>query len=149
MTRVDAETGYAGDVLPRDAWALLESDRKAQLVDVRTTAEWNFVGVPDLSDLGRQPLLVEWQDFPALAPNPEFVASANQRLGAAGAGKHTPILLLCRSGARSRAAAIALTKAGYGRAFNVACGFEGDANAAGHRGVTNGWKATGLPWRQT
>lgn len=148
MAQVDSAAGYAGDILPDEAWALLERQSQAQLVDVRTTAEWNFVGLPDLSSLGRTTLVVEWQSFPAMALNPDFVASAARCLKASGAGKETPILLLCRSGSRSRSAAIALTKAGYAQAFNVAGGFEGDPNAAGHRGVTNGWKATGLPWRQ-
>ncbi|HWE05685.1 MAG TPA: rhodanese-like domain-containing protein [Rhizomicrobium sp.] len=148
MAQVDSAAGYAGDLLPDAAWALLERQPMAQLVDVRTTAEWNFVGQPDLSSLGRTAHLVEWQNFPSMALNPEFVASAAHHLEASGAGKETPLVLLCRSGARSRAAAIALTKAGYAQAFNIAGGFEGDANAAGHRGVTNGWKAAGLPWRQ-
>jgi rhodanese-related sulfurtransferase len=149
MARTDSAIQYAGDVLPGEAWELLESDPKAQLVDVRTAAEWNFVGVPDISGLGRNTHLVEWQRFPTMALNPEFVASVAERMQAAGAGKETPLLLLCRSGTRSRSAAVALTEAGFARAFNVASGFEGDPNAAGHRGMTNGWKATGLPWRQT
>ena len=148
MAQVNTAAGYAGDLLPDEAWAMLKRRPAAQLVDVRTTAEWNFVGLPDLSSLGRTVHLVEWQDFPSMALNPDFVASTAQRLEAGGAGKETPVLLLCRSGARSRSAAIALTKAGYAQAFNIAGGFEGDADAAGHRGVTNGWKATGLPWRQ-
>jgi rhodanese-related sulfurtransferase len=148
MAQVNAAAGYAGDLLPDEAWALLTRQPAAQLVDVRTTAEWNFVGIPDLSSLGRTTHLVGWQNYPSMALNPDFVASTAQRLEAGGAGKETPVLLLCRSGARSRSAAIALTKAGYAQAFNIAGGFEGDANAAGHRGVTNGWKATGLPWRQ-
>ena len=149
MAQIDSAAGYAGDLLPDEAWALLERHPGAQMVDVRTAPEWNFVGLPDLSSLGRAAHLVEWQNFPTMALNSDFVASAARRLEASGAGKETPILLLCRSGSRSRSAAIALTKAGYARAFNVAGGFEGDPNAAGHRGVTNGWKATGLPWRQT
>jgi rhodanese-related sulfurtransferase len=148
MAQVNTAAGYAGDLLPDEAWAMLKRRPAAQLVDVRTTAEWNFVGLPDLSSLGRTVHLVEWQNFPSMALNPDFVASTAQRLEAGGAGKETPVLLLCRSGARSRSAAIALTKAGYAQAFNIAGGFEGDADAAGHRGVTNGWKATGLPWRQ-
>ena len=59
------------------------------------------------------------------------------------------MLLLCRSGGRSRAAAMALTAAGYAHAYNIAGGFEGDLNATKHRGGMNGWKAAGLPWNQT
>lgn len=135
---------YAGDISAAEAWDRLSADARAQLVDVRTVAEWNFVGVPDLSPLGRQALCVEWQSFPTGARNPDFVAQASQALN----DKDAPVMLLCRSGARSRAAAIALTQAGFRQAFNVAGGFEGDADAQGHRGATNGWKAAHLPWKQ-
>ena len=135
---------YAGDVSPREAWQKLSSDPRTQLVDVRTMAEWNFVGVPDLSSLGRQLHCIEWQSFPRGDLNPDFVREAAAHLG----GEDTPVLLLCRSGARSRAAAIALTNAGFRQAFNIADGFEGSVDADGHRGVRNGWKAAGLPWRQ-
>lgn len=139
---------YAGDIDATEAWDRLQSDPKAQLIDVRTVAEWNFVGLPDLADLGRRAHCVEWQSFPGGGQNPGFTAEAMQALAAAGAGKSDPVLLLCRSGARSRAAAIALTAAGYEKAFNVAGGFEGDVDGEGHRGNLNGWKAAGLPWRQ-
>ncbi|MES2473624.1 MAG: rhodanese-like domain-containing protein [Pseudomonadota bacterium] len=139
---------YAGDISAAEAWDRLQGDPKAQLIDVRTVAEWNFVGVPDLEDLGRRVHCVEWQSFPNGAQNPGFAAEAVQTLAAAGAGKSDPVLLLCRSGARSRAAAIALTAAGYENALNVAGGFEGDVDGEGHRGNVNGWKASGLPWRQ-
>jgi rhodanese-related sulfurtransferase len=139
---------YAGDIDAATAWDRLQSDPKAQLIDVRTVAEWNFVGLPDLAKLGRRVHCVEWQSFPGGGQNPGFTAEAAQALAAAGAGKGDPVLLLCRSGARSRAAAIALTAAGYEKALNVAGGFEGDVDGEGHRGNLNGWKAAGLPWRQ-
>jgi len=135
---------YAGDISAAEAWERLKADPKAQLVDVRTVAEWNFVGLPDLSPVGRQAICVEWQSFPTGARNPGFVVEASQALG----DKNAPVLLLCRSGARSRAAAIALTEAGFAQAFNIAGGFEGDPDGEGHRGNRNGWKADNLPWRQ-
>jgi rhodanese-related sulfurtransferase len=137
---------YAGDLSAQDAWTLLQGDPRAQLIDVRTRAEWNFVGIPDLSDLGREAHLVEWQMFPTMQINPTFAGDAVQ---AAGGDKTAPVLFLCRSGARSRSAAIALTQAGYTRAYNVAGGFEGDLDGDRHRGARNGWKAAGLPWKQT
>jgi rhodanese-related sulfurtransferase len=140
-----ASLSYAGDISAAEAWEQLKANPKAQLVDVRTMAEWNFVGLPDLSSLGRQVHCIEWQQFPGGGRNPGFVAEAGQAL----ADKDAPVMLLCRSGARSRAAAIALTAAGYSRAFNVGDGFEGDVDAAGHRGHRNGWKAADLPWRQS
>jgi rhodanese-related sulfurtransferase len=137
---------YAGDLSAEEAWTLLKSDPRARLVDVRTQAEWNFVGLPDLGDLGRDVALVEWQMFPTMQVNPDFVAATE---AAAGADKTAPVLFLCRSGARSRSAAIALTRAGYAKAYNVAGGFEGDLDGERHRGQRNGWKAAGLPWKQT
>jgi rhodanese-related sulfurtransferase len=137
-------TDYAGDVTPEQAFDALKRDAKAALVDVRTQAEWSFVGLPDLRAIGRQPVLVEWQTFPAMARNPDFAAD----LARAGIGKGQPLYFLCRSGARSRAAAIAMTALGYGPCYNVAGGFEGNRDSDGHRGTVEGWKAAGCPWRQ-
>lgn len=136
--------GYAGDLRPAEAWALLEKDPKAVLVDVRTAPEWNFVGLPRLDGLGKETVCVSWQSYPSMARNDSFVAEVESK----GVGKGQPILLLCRSGARSRAAAIALTAAGFGPCYNVAEGFEGDRDSALHRGTVGGWKAAGLPWSQ-
>ena len=146
MTPGNTSLGYAGDLSATDAWALLQSDPAAQLVDVRTMAEWSFVGLPDLAGIGRQVHCVEWQSYPSMAQNPSFVAQAG---AAVGSRKDAPVLLLCRSGGRSRAAAMAMTAAGYEQAYNVAGGFEGDLDKNSHRGGANGWKAAGLPWRQT
>lgn len=140
---------YAGDVSATEAWTILEHEPKAQLIDVRTAAEWSFVGFPDLAELGRETLLVEWQSFPAMTVNPDFATAAAAAVRKAGADQGTPLLFLCRSGARSRAAAIAMTAAGYAKAYNVAGGFEGDLDGERHRGRCNGWKASGLPWRQS
>ena len=139
---------YAGDLSTAEAWSLLEKEPKAQLVDVRTAAEWTFVGTPDLSSLGRETLCIEWQSFPDMAINPDFPAIVAEQVQRMGAGPDTPLLFLCRSGARSRAAAMALTRAGFGKAYNIAGGFEGDLDERRHRGHRNGWKAQGLPWRQ-
>lgn len=127
--------GYAGDVTPQQAWELLH-DTDAVLVDVRTDAEWRFVGVPALEGLCR----VQWVDT-AGERNPGFVEEVRRLAG------DRPVVLLCRSGQRSVAAAKALTAAGSGPAYNVLDGFEGDLDGAGHRGAA-GWKAVGLPWTQ-
>ncbi len=141
--------GYAGNITSAEAWALLESDQQAQLVDVRTAAEWTFVGVPDLGPVGRKAVLVEWQVYPTMGRNAAFEDGVAERLAAAGATATTPVLFLCRSGARSQAAARAMTAKGFTKCFNVADGFEGDVDADRHRGRTSGWKARGLPWVQT
>jgi rhodanese-related sulfurtransferase len=136
--------GYAGDARADQAWSILEASPDAVLVDCRTQPEWAFVGVPDLSSLGRKPAFVPWQVFPSMQVNPEFV----RQVKAAGAKEDTPVLVICRSGSRSRAAAIALTREGFKRAYNVAGGFEGALDESRHRGSKEGWKATGLPWIQ-
>ncbi len=142
---VSPASGYAGDVTPRTAWKILNENKAAVLIDVRTRPEWNFVGLPDLTSAGKRPELLEWQMFPSMQPNPEFVAT----LSGAVADKDTPLLFLCRSGARSAAAAKAMTAAGYSTCLNVVDGFEGPLDAQAKRGTAGGWKAAGLPWRQT
>ena len=138
---------YAGDVGASEAWEALERQRGAQLVDVRTDAEWNYVGVPDISSLGRGTLFCEWQHFPAGDRNPNFAAELAAALAQVGYQRGEPLYFICRSGARSRSAAIVMTEAGYGPCFNIREGFEGDLDAHRRRG-TAGWKAEGLPWIQ-
>jgi len=136
--------GYAGDIDPQQAWKLLAEDPNAVLVDVRTDAEWKYVGIPDLSDLGKDVVTVQWKVFPEMDLNPIF----RQELEAEGVTPDQTLALLCRSGQRSAAAARALTDAGYRCCYNVAEGFEGDKDAHGHRGTKNGWQVRGLPWIQ-
>ena len=132
------------DVSPGEAWAALQSDPQAVLVDVRTDAEWNFVGVPELGEAGKQAILIPWQVFPTMQVNGHFA----EHLRKAGVSPESKVYYLCRSGARSLAAGQAAQLAGFPHAFNVADGFEGPVDAEGHRGTVAGWKAEGLPWRQ-
>jgi rhodanese-related sulfurtransferase len=140
---------YAGDVTPAAAYDLLSSNPGAVLVDVRTRPEWSFVGVPDLQEVGKEPVLLEWQNYPSMQMDPQFPERLQALLAQMGAPADAPLLFLCRSGARSRAAAIALTGAGRANCFNIADGFEGPRDAEGHRGTVAGWKAAGLPWGQS
>ena len=133
---------YAGDVTPTEAYAAVTGSDDAVLVDVRTRAEWAYVGVPQL-DSQRRPLFVEWQRYPDGSVNDAFV----DELRAAGVGEGTSIYFVCRSGVRSIAAAEAATAAGLGPAYNVLEGFEGPHDADGHRAGA-GWKVAGLPWKQ-
>jgi rhodanese-related sulfurtransferase len=135
---------YAGDVTPERAWDVLAAEPTAVLVDVRTQPEWSYVGLPMLDQLGKKPLCVSWQVYPAMAVNEGFA----EALAAAGVGPEQTVLLLCRSGVRSKAAAELLTAKGYARAYNIAGGFEGNHNADKHRGTVSGWKVAGLPWQQ-
>ena len=135
---------YAGDLSPNDALKLLDGDTSARLIDVRTDAEWSYVGVPDLSTAASDLVLLSWQRFPSMQVDPDFLS----QLSKIAPNLSAPLLFLCRSGVRSQSAAVAATSAGYTSAFNVAGGFEGDKNSDGHRGKINGWKALGLPWVQ-
>jgi rhodanese-related sulfurtransferase len=132
------------NVPPVRVWEALQKDPKAQLVDVRTDAEWNFVGLPDLSSAGKQVVPIQWQVYPTMARNGAFA----DQLKEAGFTSEHHIYFICRSGQRSHAAAQAAQAAGFPSAYNVAEGFEGGVDADGHRGTATGWKAAGLPWRQ-
>lgn len=137
----------AGDLAPREAWERLRADPQAVLVDVRTRIELALTGVPDLSSIGREPLCVEWMT--QQGRNPGFLEELTAALAARGAGPDTPILFLCRTSGRSRMAAGELTASGFRACYNIAEGFEGSLDAAGHRNSIDGWKAAGLPWKQT
>lgn len=115
-----------------DAWQMLVDDDRAILVDVRTETEWRTIGVPDTSEIGRDARFVHWTDEHG-APNPYFADLATE-----GLDPDTPILLLCRSGARSNAAAELLTASGYTQAMNVIAGFEGPVGPDGRH--AGGWK---------
>jgi rhodanese-related sulfurtransferase len=132
------------EISPADAWAAIQSDSDAVLVDVRTDAEWNFVGVPDLSPAGKRVVLIPWQVYPSMGVNGQF-AEMLHKAGVEGTNK---VFFICRSGARSHAAAQAAQAAGFAQVFNVTDGFEGPVDGDGHRGSLAGWKASGLPWMQ-
>jgi rhodanese-related sulfurtransferase len=132
------------NVTPKQSFAALLADPEAQLVDVRTDAEWQYVGIPDLRDAGKQAVLISWQYFPSGNVNQRFV----EELRDAGLSPDTKLYFLCRSGVRSLAAAEAAAASGFRHCFNVADGFEGHTDQQGHRGTRDGWKAEGLPWRQ-
>jgi rhodanese-related sulfurtransferase len=132
------------NVAPTQTWEALKADENAHLVDVRTDPEWNFVGVPELRAAGKQTILIPWQVYPTMQRNGSFEANLKQ----AGLTADHTVYFICRSGARSMAAAEAAQAAGFAKVFNVADGFEGPPDVQGHRGHTAGWKAEGLPWRQ-
>ncbi|MDX2308868.1 MAG: rhodanese-like domain-containing protein [Hyphomicrobium sp.] len=137
------------DVSVRDAWQRLQSDSQSILIDVRSRAEWSFVGVPDLAAIGKRVVLLEWQTYPDGRIDPEFPTRLDQLLDGSGAGKDTELFFICRSGARSRMAAEAMAAEGYTRCHNIAEGFEGTLDAHRQRGKVEGWKAEGYPWVQS
>ncbi len=128
---------YAGDLAPAQAWDKVAGG--AVLVDVRTEGEWEHIGVPDTSALDADPVFIQWS-LATGEPNPDFVSELQAVVPA-----EKQLVVLCRSGARSIAAAEAATAAGY-TAFNVLEGFEGVPDGFGDRTV-NGWKNRKLPWK--
>jgi rhodanese-related sulfurtransferase len=128
--------GYAGALLPAEAHKLMQAG--AKLVDVRTKPELQYVGKVPGS------VAVEWQTYPGNRENPEFLAELSTAVP-----KDQPVMFLCRSGARSHAAAEAATRAGWKEAYNILEGFEGDKNAEQHRNSVGGWRKAGLPWVQS
>ena len=134
-----------------ETWDGLLSNKDSVLVDVRTHAEWSFVGLPDLSELGKEPLLNQWATFPGMHQSTSFLDDLDSQLDGAAPSK---IYFLCRSGIRSLSAAHLVSEAFAARGQSVECiniigGFEGDLNQDRHRANMNGWKKNGLPWRQS
>lgn len=136
------------DLSAEQTWDKLKTDQKSVLVDVRTKAEWAFVGLPDLSAIGKRVLTLEWQTFPDSRIDSEFSERLGATLESAGVHKDDEVFFICRSGGRSRMAAEVMAAAGYQRCRNVAEGFEGPLDSSRHRGQTAGWKAAGLAWVQ-
>jgi rhodanese-related sulfurtransferase len=132
------------NISPRQVWEALQNNPDARLVDVRTDAEWNYVGIPDLSPVGQEPVLIPWQVYPAMQVNGAFTGQMRR----AGLEGHHHVYFLCRSGVRSLAAARAAAADGFPHVYNIDGGFEGPLDGDGHRGTAAGWKAEGLPWRQ-
>ena len=128
---------YAGDLTSVQAYEALQADSTSVLVDVRTSEEWDSVGVPDVPGV----VFAEWTR-PDGSPDRAFL----DQLAAAEISPDCAIYFLCRSGQRSRAAAQAATAAGYRRSYNVSDGFEGPPDPSGRRTVS-GWKNRRLPWR--
>lgn len=145
----NASGAYAGDKTASDTYKDLTEKHSATLIDVRTRAEWTFVGIPDIRGLNREPVLAEWQQFQGQPAAPTFVAALSEELEKRGVAKNDPLYFLCRSGARSLAAAMAMAQTGYTQCYNVVDGFEGPLDEHGHRGSIGGWKQCKLPWMQS
>lgn len=127
---------YAGDLTPEEAWQKVADG--ATLVDVRTEAEWQIIGVPDTSSIAVEPKFVQW-NLAGNVWNTAFLAELKAAVPA-----DSELVFLCRSGARSISAAETATEAGF-ISYNVLEGFEGVPNSYGDRTV-NGWKNRKLPW---
>lgn len=136
-TRAEAcDRPYAGEVTPREAWSLYTSRGDVRIVDVRTQAEWYWVGIVPGA------VTIEWKRYPGMSLNPDFLGQLR-----AAVDPGDIVLFLCRAGVRSGEAAALAAEDGYRRAFNILEGFEGDKDDSGQRGRVNGWRKAGLPWK--
>jgi rhodanese-related sulfurtransferase len=128
---------YAGALTPAEAWQVWQMAPGARLVDVRTRAEWDWVGrVPNAVE-------IEWLSYPGSTPNPAFMQQLKREVD-----HEALVMFMCRSGVRSDKAARAASEAGYTESYNVLEGFEGDRDANGQRNRVGGWRHAGLPWMQ-
>lgn len=126
---------YAGALTPKEAWEIWQLAPGARLVDVRTRAEWDWVGrIPGAEE-------IEWMHYPANQPNSHFLAQLKHRVD-----PEALVMFICRSGVRSHHAACLASQAGYAECYNVLEGFEGEKDASGQRGKSGGWRHSGLPW---
>ena len=128
------------NLLPKDAWALIQQNPKALFIDVRMEIESIYVGRPPGVHM------IAWYEYPELTPDPAVFVRQVER--EADADKARTVVLICRSGKRTVDAALALEAAGFTDVVNVVHGFEGDLNDQFHRSTLNGWRYDGLPWEQ-
>ena len=134
----EMELPYKGALLPAEAYQVLQESAGAQLVDIRSHAELDWVGrIPGATE-------IELRAYPGMQPNPDFLDQLAKQVD-----KTSPVMFICRSGSRSNQAAIMATQTGFSDCYNVLEGFEGDKDEQGHRGKFSGWKAAGLPWVQS
>jgi rhodanese-related sulfurtransferase len=128
---------YAGALTPREAHEIWQAAPGARLVDVRTRAEWDYVGrIPGATE-------IELLTYPGNRANATFLQELQQQVD-----KESLVMFICRSGGRSHNAAVLATAEGYDTCYNVLEGFEGDKDPQGHRNTVGGWRAAGLPWVQ-
>jgi len=138
------EMSYKRNLLPKMAIERLQNNPQALFVDVRSKAEYKYVGYPENS------ILIPWIDDPDWEPNPEaFSDVVMQELDGRENLLNTEIILICRSGFRSNEALKCLENKGFTQVSHVASGFEGDLDENDHRGNLNGWRHDGMPWSQS
>ena len=135
---------YSGDIKPTEVWEVLKKEKNCYLIDCRTSAEWDFVGIPDLDSIGKKTHLIEWQHYPTMEINVNFANEIKE----ISKEKDSKFIFICRSGGRSKSAAEYMTSQGFENCYNCLFGFEGGHDPNGQRGKESGWKFSKLPWKQ-
>jgi len=126
---------YAGVLMPREAFDVMQNDPSTVLIDVRTKAELELVGYIPFAKS------IEWAFYPGMTANAQFAEQLVDNVD-----KSLTVIFICRTGGRSHNAALMAEQLGYKNAYNMAEGFEGEANELKQRTLINGWKHAGLPW---
>ena len=132
------------NISSKECFEILSNNTDAYLIDVRTQPEWQFVGVPDLSQINKETIFISWLIYPKMNKNKNF----ERQILNQGIKKKNNLYFICRSGQRSLYASKLLIKNGFSSCFNVYDGFEGDLNKHKKRSLINGWKYNNLPWKQ-
>lgn len=131
---------------PKQAYQMMHDDPRTVLIDIRSSMEFLFVGHP----VGA--VHVPWIDEPDWVVNPHFVTEVRKlMLGGAVCDSEeacAPIILICRSGKRSKEAGNALLQDGLRNICHIDEGFEGELDETHHRGTVGGWRYHNLPWEQ-
>ena len=140
------EEKHPGSLSPQQAWQMMEKDPRTTLIDIRSTMEYLFVGHP------RGAVHIPWIDEPDWTVDPHFVRRVRElMLGGLVCDEDegcAQIILICRSGKRSKEAGKALLESGLRSVYHVDEGFEGDLDEDHHRSTTGGWRFHDLPWEQ-
>ncbi|MBN8827550.1 MAG: rhodanese-like domain-containing protein [Sphingobacteriia bacterium] len=125
------------ETLPEETYEILQHDKDAYLIDVRTDYEWENVGHPDLTKAKNNLVKLSWRTLPQMVVNTKFSEELEQIVS----NKDSKLFFICRAGGRSYEAATAAIKSGFLNSYNVIGGFEG-------HGEDSGWKFSNLPWRK-
>jgi len=169
LFRIPAQSEEPKDILCIEAYDMLNTVPDTYLIDVRTRAEYQFIGHPPTAHLFPYLFLTDqlvkngerWE-YQLADNNKSFVEEIGKKFQ-----KSNNLLIICRDGTRSILAAKELIKAGFKNVYNVKYGFEGppfpyfeDKNL--HKFYTQlakrhkipvynhrrfyGWQRWGLPW---
>lgn len=126
-----------------EAMERMQNDKNFVLVDVRTPMEWSSVGIPDLQSLHKDLVQLSWREYPAMQVNPLFMEELQRKVP----NKESTVYFICKAGGRSFEAAATAQHYGYTHCINIHDGFEGETNDGQRGSRSNGWKASGLPWK--
>ncbi|WP_319380458.1 rhodanese-like domain-containing protein [Thiomicrorhabdus sp.] len=137
-------------ITAENTYKWMKEDDSVILVDVRTPAEWQFVGYTPMAQIMIPSVFFKYDGVDDKKPryrsvlNEKFISEFEEKLFDLDADKNTPFVVMCRSGAtRAQPAAKMLDQYGYKNVYIMTDGFEGgkmkDGDKQGWR-LKAGWK---------